>query len=313
MSLGDSQPPRMTGSLVRLEAAPRLPPWISRPLPKEHYPEVARVLQAGGLHTVCREARCPNLSECWSAGTATLMLLGESCTRRCSFCAVTTRSPGGAVDATEPERVARAVQGWGLSYVVLTQVCRDDLADHGSSILAATVRRIHEASPGTKVEVLAGDLAGSEGSLRHLLASHPEVFAHNVETVRRLSREVRDRRADYDLSLRMLREAKRGEDPAKVSKSSLMLGLGETREEVVEAMEDLRSSQVDLLTLGQYLRPAGAHFRPVDRFVPPEEFEELRQVAEGLGFAGVASGPMVRSSYRADELFERAVSRRGGS
>ncbi len=301
----------MTGSLVQLGAAPRLPPWISRSLPKEHYPEVARILQAGGLHTVCREARCPNLSECWSAGTATLMLLGESCTRRCSFCAVRTRSPGGLVDTTEPERVARAVEGWGLSYVVLTQVCRDDLTDHGASILAETVRRIHEASPGTKVEVLAGDLAGSESSLRHLLSSHPDVFAHNLETVRRLSKVVRDRRADYDLSLRMLREAKQADDPAKVTKSSLMLGLGETQEEVVEAMADLRRSKVDLLTLGQYLRPAGAHFYPVHRFVPPEEFQELQRVAQGLGFAGVASGPMVRSSYRADELFERAVSRRG--
>ncbi|MDE1822307.1 MAG: lipoyl synthase [Euryarchaeota archaeon] len=292
-----------------MEGTSRLPPWIRMGLPKELYPQVRDLLQGHHLATVCREARCPNLTECWSAGTATLMLLGDTCTRRCSFCAVTTRSPHGVVDETEPERVADAVSQWGLRYVVLTQVCRDDLADHGARVLAATVRAIHARSRGTRVEVLAGDLGGDPTAIGELLRSGPEVFAHNLETVRRLSPSVRDRRADYELSLRTLKEAKRLEPRARVTKSSLMLGLGETREEVVETMRDLREAGVDLLTLGQYLRPGGRGFHAVERYVPPEEFTELGREAEELGFAGVASGPMVRSSYHADELFVRALAR----
>ena len=295
--------------MVQLTPRERLPEWIRMGLPKEQYPQVHDLLRQRGLVTVCREARCPNLNECWSAGTATLMLLGDTCTRRCSFCAVTTRSPQGEVDSTEPSRVAEAVRAWGLSYVVLTQVCRDDLSDQGAALMAETVRRVHASSPGTRVEVLAGDLGGDREALETLLAARPEVFAHNVETVARLSPEVRDRRASYERSLAVLQRAKEGPNAARVTKSSVMLGLGERAEEVEATLRDLRVAGVDLVTLGQYLRPGGPRFHIVARYPDPSEFEALGRFAEGLGFAGVAAGPMVRSSYRADELFHRAVSR----
>ena len=264
-----------------------------------------------GLGTVCREARCPNLPECWSAGAATLMLLGTECTRRCSFCAVTTHWPRGVVDATEPARVAEAVERWGLRYVVLTQVCRDDLGDGGASVMAETVRRIRERAPRTLVELLIGDLGGATDTLRSLLESPPDVLAHNLETVRSLSPEVRDPRAGYDRSLSVLRSARRLGSSTLVTKSSVMLGLGETSEELEGALRDLRSADVDLLTLGQYLRPSPAH-RPVSRFIPPEEFARWESRALSLGFHGAACGPLVRSSYRAEELFDRARSARGG-
>lgn len=299
-------PPEGAGSPLPVLQGHSLPPWIRSQLPRDRYDRVHQLLSNEGLHTVCREARCPNLGECWSAGTATLMLLGETCTRRCGFCAVTTRSPRGRVDATEPGRVARAVRTWGLRYVVLTQVCRDDLPDQGAGHLAATIEAIHEAAPGTRVELLAGDLGGDPEALRTVLDARPDVFAHNLETVRRLSPLVRDRRADYDRSLHLLRWAKEFARPPLVTKSSLMLGLGEGPEEVVEALQDLRTQGVDLLTLGQYLRPGGPGFVPVARYLPPEEFEQLKDIALRAGFLGVESGPMVRSSYRADELYERA-------
>ncbi len=275
------------------------------------YPEVRDLLDGLGLGTVCREARCPNLSECWSAGTATLMLLGTDCTRRCAFCAVTTHWPRGEIDRSEPERVAEAVARWGLRYVVLTQVCRDDLADGGAAQLAETVRRIRASAPGTLVELLIGDLGGNEEALRALFAHPPDVLAHNLETVRAISPRVRDPRAGYDRSLDLLRAARRAGPPRLVTKSSLMLGLGETDEELGEAFRDLREAQVDLLTLGQYLRPGPRHV-PVARYVPPEEFEHLRSVAHDLGFAGVEAGPLVRSSYRAEALFRGARSAKGG-
>lgn len=301
----------MSGPLVQFSSAERLPPWIRTGLPRGEYGHVKELLHAQGLSTVCREARCPNVSECWSAGTATLMLLGESCTRRCSFCAVTTRSPGGQVDRSEPQRVATAVSRWGLRYLVLTQVCRDDLADQGAEVLAQTVSAVREASPETRIELLIGDLGGSREALRTVLASHPDVLAHNLETVRRLSPEVRDRRATYDRSLEVLRESRHVGPEVPVTKSSIMLGLGEREEEVEESLHDLRAAGVELLTLGQYLRPGGGRFHPVVRYVPPEEFDALGLRALDLGFAGVASGPLVRSSYRADELFHRALSARG--
>ncbi|MHB1434764.1 MAG: lipoyl synthase [Thermoplasmata archaeon] len=287
----------------------RLPTWIRTGLPHGEYAAVDALLGELRLSTVCREARCPNRSECWSAGTATLMLLGAECTRRCRFCAVETRSPHGAVDRAEPSRVAEAVARWGLSYVVLTQVCRDDLDDGGAALLAETVRAIHRRAPSTRVELLVGDLAGREASLATVLEARPQVLAHNLETVRRLSGEIRDRRAGYDRSLELLRRARRRGGRELVTKSSLMLGLGETESEVAEALVDLRSADVDLVTFGQYLRPSSDHV-PVDRFVPPEEFDAWADRARALGFAGVASGPMVRSSYRADELFLRARRRR---
>ena len=290
----------------------RLPEWIRvRPPQGAVYPEVRGMLDELGLGTVCREARCPNLPECWSAGAATLMLLGTECTRRCSFCAVTTHWPRGAVDATEPGRVAEAVQRWGLRYVVLTQVCRDDLEDGGAAIMAETVRRIRTASPRTRVELLIGDLGGREESLRELLESPPDVLAHNLETVRSLSREVRDPRAGYDRSLGVLAAARRLGASTLVTKSSIMLGLGETDPELESALRDLHAVDVDLVTLGQYLRPGNEH-RPVARYVSPEAFSRWQSTALAIGFRGAACGPLVRSSYRAEELFERARAARGG-
>ncbi len=290
----------------------RLPTWIrTRPPRGDAYPEVRRILSELGLGTVCREARCPNLSECWSEGTATLMLLGTDCSRRCAFCAVNTHWSHGVVDANEPTRVAEAVSRWGLRYVVLTQVCRDDLSDGGAAILAETVRAIRARSPGTKVELLIGDLGGRVDSLATVLEARPVVLAHNLETVARLSREVRDPRAGYDRSLELLSRASQAGPAPPVVKSSVMLGLGETDDELRAAFNDLVRAGTQLLTLGQYLRPGPAH-RPVDRYVPPEEFARYRDLALAAGFRGVEAGPMVRSSYHAAELYDAAVGSRGG-
>jgi lipoyl synthase len=288
-----------------------LPEWIRiRPPRGALYPEVRDLLEGLRLGTVCREARCPNLPECWSAGTATLMLLGTECSRRCGFCAVTTHWSRGVVDRTEPERVALGVEKWGLRYVVLTQVCRDDLEDGGAAILRETVERIRAATPSTKIELLTGDLGGQEAPLREVLRAPPDVFSHNLETVRSLSVRVRDPRAGYERSLEVLRRARAIGGSRLVTKSSLMLGLGETDEEVVTALEDLRASHVDLVTFGQYLSPGPAHL-PVARFVLPTEFDSWKARALSLGFAAVESGPLVRSSYHAEELFDRATAARG--
>ena len=302
----------MTTTTVPVPELHRLPEWIRvRPPHGAAYPEVRGLLEELRLDTVCREARCPNLPECWSAGAATMMLLGTECTRRCGFCAVTTRWPRGEVDRTEPSRVAEAVRRWGLRYVVLTQVCRDDLGDGGAEILGETVRRIRESSPRTRVELLIGDLGGREESLDRLFRAPPDVLAHNIETTRSLSARVRDRRAGYDRSLEVLAIARRRGPARLVTKSSVMLGLGETDAELTTVFEDLRAAGVDLLTLGQYLRPGPEHV-PVARFVPPEEFARLKEIALGYGFAGVEAGPLVRSSFRAEELFHRGETRRGG-
>ena len=293
-------------------AGPRLPAWIRiRPAAGARYEGVRTLLDGLGLGTVCREAHCPNLSECWGAGTATLMLLGTECTRRCAFCAVRTHWPRGALDPTEPDRVARAVAAWGLRYVVLTQVCRDDLEDGGAAALAETVRRLRAAAPTTKIELLIGDLDGDEAALRRLLETPPDVLAHNLETVRSLSTRVRDRRAGYDRSLGVLAAARRLGPPRLVLKSSIMLGLGEEDREVEGALDDLRAGGVDLVTFGQYLRPSPAHW-PVARFVLPAEFDAWRDRALDRGFAGAEAGPLVRSSYHAEALFDRAIARRGG-
>lgn len=288
-----------------------LPEWIRiRPPSGPVYPEVRGLLATHRLGTVCQEARCPNLPECWSAGTATLMLLGTDCTRRCAFCAVNTHWPRGVVDTSEPDRVAAAVREWGLRYVVLTQVCRDDLEDGGASVLAETVRSIRTRCPDTLVELLVGDLAGRESSLRTVVAAQPDVLAHNLETVRRLSPMARDHRAGYGQSLGVLRRAKDLSTLPLVTKSSIMLGLGETEPELAEAFGDLRGADVELLTLGQYLRPSASH-APVVRYPTPEEFGTLRDAALRQGFAGVEAGPLVRSSYRAEELYRSAVGARG--
>ncbi len=239
------------------------------------------------------------------------MLLGTDCTRRCGFCAVTTHWPNGIVDASEPGRVAEAVRGWGLRYVVLTQVCRDDLADGGAGAMASTVAAIRSAAPTTLIELLVGDLGGQDAALSALLREPPDVLAHNLETVRSISPRVRDRRASYERSLSVLERMRELGGPSLVTKSSIMLGLGERDEELDRALADLREVGVDLLTLGQYLRPSATHV-PVERYVPPEEFDRWKKVARAAGFSGVEAGPLVRSSYHAEELYRSARRSREG-
>ena len=299
------------GAALPVVGPSRLPEWISvRPPRGTLYGPLRDLLREERLGTVCQEARCPNLPECWSAGAATIMLLGTECSRRCGFCAVTTRWPRGKVDATEPERVARMVARSRLRYVVLTQVCRDDLPDGGAGAMAATLRAVRAAAPKVRIELLVGDLGGDPEPLARLAEERPEVLAHNVETVPRLGPAARDPRASWARSLELLRRVRDGPAPAPVTKSSLMLGLGETEEEVGDAFRELRRAGVELLTLGQYLRPSLAHL-PVARYVTPAEFDRLAERARAAGFAGVAAGPLVRSSYRAEALFDLAVARRG--
>ncbi len=262
---------------------------------------VRGILRKEGLRTVCDSSQCPNLGECWGSGNATMLILGGVCTRHCRFCAVPHGQPNAPVDETEAERVARAVKALGLRYVVLTSVTRDDLDDGGASAFARTVRAVNLASPQVGIELLIPDLAGNWSALEQVVRANPNVIGHNVEVVRSLQGSVRDPRADYQRSLTLLREIK-SFNPNMITKSSLMLGLGEERQEVVDCMLDLRNAKVNLLTIGQYLRPKGGEL-PITRYVPPEEFGELRSVAESLGFDHVESGPFARSSYRAEAAF----------
>lgn len=301
---------------------PRLPPWLKiRPPEGERYRLVRELVGGLRLPTVCEEARCPNLSECWSGGTATFMLLGEVCTRGCSFCSVKTARRGVELDVEEPAKIVDAVTKMGLSYVVLTSVDRDDLPDGGAAHFAATVRALKDSVPGLLVETLTPDFQGNVESIAVLAASGADVLAHNVETVARLSPEVRDPRADYAQSLEVLRQfrilgertgSRSGAASRLLTKSSLMLGLGETDEELDEAFADLRAVGVELLTLGQYLRPTRSH-RKVHEFVPPERFESLAERARAHGFLHVASGPFVRSSYKAGEAFVESLLRGAAS
>jgi lipoyl synthase len=279
---------------------PRKPPWLKVRLPGlGRYYEVRKELGRLGVHTVCEEARCPNAAECWGGGTATFMILGDVCTRGCRFCAVTTGHPSGPPAGDEPERVAEAAQRLQLRYVVLTSVDRDDLPDGGAAHFAATVAALGRRLPGAARELLTPDFGGREESLAVVAASGAEVLGHNLETVRSLSRTVRDRRCSHDLSLRVL-ERYRALGPQPLTKSSLLLGLGESEAEVLECLGELRGVGVDWVTLGQYLRPTRKH-SPVRSFVPPETFDELGAAARELGFPLVTSGPLVRSSYRAAE------------
>ena len=255
------------------------------------------------LATVCEEARCPNIGECWNAGTATLMLMGEVCTRACRFCAVDTGNPRGWLDADEPANAARTVQLMGLRYVVLTSVDRDDLDDGGAGHFAACVREIRRLCPATAVEALTPDFRGVIADVETVVDSGLDVFAQNLETVRRLTHPVRDPRASYDQTLAVLAHAKRHR-PGVLTKTSLMLGLGESMGEIHEAMDDLRHAGVDILTLGQYLRPT-VHHLAVERFVSPEEFETCREAALARGFVECVAGPLVRSSYRAEQALSR--------
>ncbi|GEM88690.1 lipoyl synthase [Oceanithermus desulfurans] len=285
------------------------PNWLKAPLPTGGtYARLKGLVQELELHTVCQEARCPNVGECWVHGTATIMILGKVCTRACKFCAVSTGNPAGWVDSREPGHVARAVAELGLGYVVLTSVDRDDLPDGGAGQFAAVIRAIKERSPGVRVEALTPDFQGDTAAVRTVLESGLDVFAHNLETVRRLTPRVRDPRAGYDQSLAVLDYAGRylRERGLEVlTKSSLMVGLGETDEEIAEAMDDLRAAGVSLLTIGQYLRPTRHHL-PVERYVTPEEFEAYRRLGLEKGFVEVFSGPLVRSSYRAERVFKEA-------
>jgi lipoic acid synthetase len=267
------------------------------------YEKVQGIVHEHKLATVCEEAKCPNMSECWSSGTATIMLMGDVCTRACRFCAVNTGNPKGWLDLDEPDNTARSVRLMNLKYVVLTSVNRDDLPDGGAGHYAACVKRIKEENPDTGVEALTPDFLGNLKDVETVVDSGIEVFAQNIETVKRLTHPVRDPRATYEQTLAVLAHAK-AHRPEGLTKTSLMLGLGETEEEILECMDDLRAAKVDILTLGQYLQPTANHY-PIDRYVTPQEFERYRRWGLQKGFLEVVSGVFVRSSYRAEQVLAR--------
>ncbi|MFO8034912.1 MAG: lipoyl synthase [Candidatus Bipolaricaulota bacterium] len=279
------------------------PDWIKvnlSPTDREGLDVLARILDGRRLHTVCQSARCPNLPQCWGERTATFLLLGDVCTRSCGFCAVATGWPGGALDTGEPQRVAEAARALGLRYVVMTSVDRDDLPDGGTTQFAGAVEAVHRLLPGAGVEVLIPDYETEQ--LERLLDAGPSVVGHNLETVARLTPQVRDPRASYARSLEVLTEIKRLA-PDQVTKSSLLLGMGEELWEVEEALEDLRDAAVDIVMLGQYLRPSPVQI-PVARYIPPEEFSSLGERARSMGFRGVIAAPLARTSYRAASMYE---------
>ncbi|PFT87870.1 lipoyl synthase [Bacillus thuringiensis] len=282
----------------------RKPEWLKIKLnTNENYTGLKKMMRSKNLHTVCEEAKCPNIHECWAVRkTATFMILGAVCTRACRFCAVKTGLPT-ELDLQEPERVADSVVQMGLKHVVITAVARDDLKDGGAAVFAETVRAVRRKNPFTSIEVLPSDMAGVEENLKMLMDAKPDILNHNIETVRRLSNRVRAR-AKYDRSLEFLRRAKEMQ-PDIPTKSSIMVGLGETREDLIEAMDDLRANNVDILTLGQYLQPSKKHL-PVIKYYPPAEFAELKEIALSKGFSHCEAGPLVRSSYHADEQVRSA-------
>lgn len=283
----------------------RKPPWIKTKLKTgPEYTELKSLVRREGLHTVCEEAGCPNIYECWEDREATFLIGGDQCTRRCDFCQIDTGKPK-EYDRDEPRRVAESVEQMGLRYATVTGVARDDLPDGGAWLYAETARQIHALLPGCGVELLVPDFNGDRGQLEEVFSAKPEVFAHNVETVPRIFKRIRPA-FRYDRSLGVITTAR---EAGLVTKSNLILGMGETREEVVEAMRDLHAAGTDLLTITQYLRPTPRH-HPVERWVKPEEFVELQAEAEAIGFAGVLSGPLVRSSYRAGKLYKQAIEAR---
>ena len=283
----------------------RKPPWIKTRLRTgPEYTELKSLVRREGLHTVCEEAGCPNIFECWEDREATFLIGGDQCTRRCDFCQIATGKPL-PLDTDEPRRVAESVVSMGLKYATVTGVARDDLADGGAWLYAQTAREIHQAVPGCGVELLIPDFNADPAQLAEVFAAAPEVLGHNIETVPRIFRRIRPG-FRYERSLEVLSRAR---EHGLVTKSNLILGMGEERDEVVEAMRDLRGAGCELLTITQYLRPSSRH-HPIERWVPPEEFTELGEVATELGFAGVMSGPLVRSSYRAGRLYRQAIDRR---
>lgn len=290
----------MQSAPVESTARPRLPEWLRIKLPTtEGFSRTRLLLDELKLHTVCESAKCPNHWECWQRGTATFMIGGDRCTRACGFCAVSTLKPL-ALDPAEPTRVAEATRRMGLRHVVITAVARDDVADGGAEHFRQTIDAVRELNPGIVIEVLTPDFLDKDDSIDSVLDARPQIFNHNLETVRRLTPEVRHR-ATYDRSLSVLRKVKERVGTTVYTKSGMMLGLGEQREEVMGAMRDLRSVGCDLLTLGQYLQPTLKHL-PVAEFIPPAAFEELGAEAREMGFVHVASGPLVRSSYHADDF-----------
>ncbi len=291
--------PKSTSSAPR----PRLPEWLKVRAPgSPRYIELKALMRGQQLHTVCEEAHCPNIGECWNRGTATFMILGDICTRRCHYCAVTTGRPTG-IDLQEPARLAETVQTMGLRYCVITSVNRDDLPDGGAFIFASCIKRVRDLNPNCRIEVLIPDFAGSWPALQKVLYARPDVLNHNIESTNRIFPRVRPK-GNYQRSLELLAKSKELA-PGMVTKSGIIVGMGETTDEVVDTMRDLRGVDCDLLTIGQYLRPSDKHLA-IDRFYTPDEFEELRIIGQELGFAHVASGPLVRSSYHADEQHDAA-------
>jgi lipoic acid synthetase len=297
--------------LLRLEARnaevpiEKKPPWIkTRARMGPEFTQLKALVKREGLHTVCEEAGCPNIYECWEDREATFLIGGEACTRRCDFCQIDTGKPE-PLDRDEPRRVAESVQTMGLRYATVTGVARDDLADEGAWLYAETIREIHRLNVDTKVEILVPDFSGKKDLLQQVFDATPEVFAHNLETVPRIFKRIRPA-FRYERSLDVITA---GSDAGLVTKSNLILGMGETRDEIETALADLRGAGCDLVTITQYLRPSPRH-HAVERWVKPEEFVELRELAEQLGFAGVMSGPLVRSSYRAGRMYEQAVASR---
>ncbi|HCE61302.1 MAG TPA: lipoyl synthase, partial [Janibacter terrae] len=283
----------------------RKPEWIrTKAKMGPNYNDLQSIVKTGNLHTVCQEAGCPNIYECWEDRESTFLIGGDQCTRRCDFCQITSAKPEG-YDPAEPLRVAASVKQMGLRYATVTGVCRDDLPDEGAWLYAETIRQIHSMNPGVGVEMLAPDFSGKRELLQQLFDARPEVFAHNVETVPRIFKRIRPG-FRYDRSLEVLRWSR---DEGLVTKSNLILGMGETREEISGALQDLHDAGAELITITQYLRP-NATLHPIDRWVTPEEFEELEQEAKEIGYAGVLSGPLVRSSYRAGRLYRTAMDAR---
>mmetsp|Transcript_37424 Transcript_37424/g.81784 ORF Transcript_37424/g.81784 Transcript_37424/m.81784 type:complete len:354 (-) Transcript_37424:476-1537(-) len=298
---------------VKVKRSPK-PAWLTKANPgltadgTRTYERLKKTVKSLKLATVCQEAKCPNMGECWAGGTATIMVMGDTCTRACRFCSVKTSKAPPPLDPGEPEHVAKAVAEWGLNYVVLTTVDRDDLPDQGAEHLAKTVSFLREKQPKLLVETLLGDFQGNHDLVAHVVQSGMDVYAHNIETVERTTPQVRDRRAAYRQSLGVLEAAKAARDGV-VTKSSIMVGCGESNDEVKQTLRDLRAAGVDIVTLGQYLQPTKGHMK-VGRYVDPLEFEEYREYADSLGFAYCASGPLVRSSYRAGEFFVESMLRK---
>ncbi|CAN2201232.1 LipA Lipoate synthase [Candidatus Nanopelagicaceae bacterium] len=300
--------------LLRIEARntetpiERKPEWIkTRANMGPEYTRLRSLVKSEGLHTVCQEAACPNIFECWEDKEATFLIGGERCTRRCDFCNIDTGKPE-PLDRDEPRRVAESVQAMGLKYATITGVTRDDLEDEGAWLYAETIRKVHELNPGTGVEMLAPDFSGNPVYLNEVFETRPEVFAHNLETVPRIFKRIRPA-FTYERSLNVITQAR---EYGLITKSNLILGLGETREEISQALVDLHAAGCDLITITQYLRPTNKH-HPVERWVKPDEFVELAAEAEALGFSGVMSGPLVRSSYRAGRLYKQAQDKRAAS